>query len=249
MQEVEAKAIVEAALLTAQRPLTFRELQTLLGEAVARDTLKAALDVLGQEWRARGSLELVEAAAGWRFATAAAVRPYLEPLHTERPQRYSRAVMETLAVIAYRQPVTRGDIEDIRGVVIGSPIIKQLEDRGWIDCIGHRDAPGRPALYATTKHFLDDLGLASLAELPPLEGPDGTPVLPEMPAQASLLLPEESDLLSALERNAASPPVPPGDAVEEAIEVAQSTDPATFEAPASNEAVQPPDISDEPSVP
>ncbi len=195
MQELEARAIVEAALLTAQRPLAFRELQTLVGEGLGRDELKAVMASLVDEWALRGSLALVETAAGWRFSTQASVRSFLEPLHAERPQRYSRAVMETLAVIAYRQPVTRGDIEDIRGVVIGSPIIKQLEDRGWIDCIGHRDAPGRPALYATTRQFLDDLGLTALSDLPPLEGPDGTPVLPEMPAQASLLSLAESDLL------------------------------------------------------
>ncbi len=197
MQELEARAIVEAALLTAQRPLAFRELQTLVGEGLGRDELKAVMVSLVDEWAQRGSLALVETAAGWRFSTQASVRSFLEPLHAERPQRYSRAVMETLAVIAYRQPVTRGDIEDIRGVVIGSPIIKQLEDRGWIDCIGHRDAPGRPALYATTRQFLDDLGLTTLSDLPPLEGPDGTPVLPEMPAQASLLSLAEGDLLNA----------------------------------------------------
>lgn len=195
MQEVDAKAIVEAALLTAQRPLGFRELQALLGEQVGKESLKAALDGLVAEWATRGSLQLAETAAGWRFATAPAVRPHLEALHAERPQRYSRAVMETLAVIAYRQPVTRGDIEDIRGVAVGSPIIKQLEDRGWIDCIGHRDAPGRPALYATTRQFLDDLGLPSLSALPPLSGPDGTPLLPELPAQATLPLVDD-DLLA-----------------------------------------------------
>lgn len=197
MHELEARAIVEAALLTAQRPLAFKELQTLVGERLGREELKDVLAALAEEWRQRKSLELVESAMGWRFATQPGVRAHLEPLHAERPQRYSRAVMETLAVIAYRQPVTRGDIEDIRGVVIGSPIIKQLEDRGWIDCIGHRDAPGRPALYATTRQFLDDLGLASLSELPPLEGPDGTPVLPDLPAQASLLPLAEADFLVA----------------------------------------------------
>jgi len=244
MQEVEAKAIVEAALLTAQRPLTFRELQTLLGEAVNREVLANTLGSLTQEWRQRGSLDLIETAAGWRFATASAVRPHLEPLHAERPQRYSRAVMETLAVIAYRQPVTRGDIEDIRGVVIGSPIIKQLEERGWIDCIGHRDAPGRPALYATTKHFLDDLGLASLADLPPLEGPDGTPVLLELPAQASLLTPEESDLLGAAERRAES-----SLSIDQPMASESPNDLAADPAPAFDEAAQAPEISDEPSVP
>lgn len=244
MQEVEAKAIVEAALLTAQRPLTFRELQTLLGEAGDREALAEALSTLTQEWRLRGSLDLIETAAGWRFATAPVVRSHLEPLHAERPQRYSRAVMETLAVIAYRQPVTRGDIEDIRGVVIGSPIIKQLEDRGWIDCIGHRDAPGRPALYATTKQFLDDLGLASLGDLPPLEGPDGTPVLPDLPAQASLLSPEESDLLSAA-TGRDDPVLPP----ELSVASESASDSPADRAPASDEVVRVPEIPDQPSVP
>lgn len=210
MQEVDAKVIVEAALLTAQRPLGFRELHALLGEQCSKEALKAALDALVADWAARGSLLLTETAAGWRFATAPAVRPHLEALHAERPQRYSRAVMETLAVIAYRQPVTRGDIEDIRGVAVGSPIIKQLEDRGWIDCIGHRDAPGRPALYATTRQFLDDLGLPGLSALPPLSAPDGTPLLPELPAQTALPLVDDDLLAQAEDSSAcvegASPP-------------------------------------------
>ncbi len=188
MQELQPKSILEAALLTAQRPLAMRELHELLGEGLGRDEVRALLQLLAEEWQARGSLQLGETAVGWRFVTPAALRAHLEPMHAERPQRYSRAVMETLAVIAYRQPVTRGDIEDIRGVAVGSNIVKQLEDRGWIDCIGHRDAPGRPGLYATTKQFLDDLGLASIAELPSL---DGAAVLQEALAQASLLPVEE----------------------------------------------------------
>jgi segregation and condensation protein B len=210
MQEVDAKAIVEAALLTAQRPLGFRELQALLGEQVGKESLRAALDALVADWSARGSLQLSETAAGWRFATSPSVRPHLEALHAERPQRYSRAVMETLAVIAYRQPVTRGDIEDIRGVAVGSPIIKQLEDRGWIDCIGHRDAPGRPALYATTRQFLDDLGLPSLSALPPLSAPDGTPLLPDLPAQAALPLVDD-DLLGPADALTEPPAVAEGE--------------------------------------
>ncbi len=186
MHEVHPKSILEAALLTAQRPLALRELHDLVGEGTPREELRALLDGLSAEWHVRGSLQLAETAVGWRFATHANVRAHLEPLHAERPQRYSRAVMETLAVIAYRQPVTRGDIEDIRGVAVGSQIVKQLEDRGWIDCIGHRDAPGRPALYATTKQFLDDLALTSIAELPPLDG-----AMPSLPTQSSLL--EEVD--------------------------------------------------------
>jgi segregation and condensation protein B len=275
MQEVEARAIVEAALLTAQRPLTFRELQTLVGESVDRDALKAALEALRLDWQGRASLSLLETAAGWRFATSPAVRPFLEPLHAERPQRYSRAVMETLAVIAYRQPVTRGDIEDIRGVVIGSPIIKQLEDRGWIDCIGHRDAPGRPALYATTKQFLDDLGLATLIDLPPLEGPDGSLVLPELPAQGSLLSEVDSDLISMTELPAEpedkavmDDALPCAEGLGEVLELdagdesavgLAASDDGTGQAPSESaaqidssllvESTQSPQIPDEPSVP
>lgn len=188
----EAKAILEAALLCAQQPLASKDMLTLLGEdpsAESRAALAALLAEMQAEWQSRGSLQLVEVASGWRFQTHGAVRGALEALHPEKPRRYSRAAMETLAVIAYRQPVTRGDIEDIRGVVVSSDIVKQLEERGWIETIGHRDAPGRPQLYATTKQFLDDLGLASLSELPPLDDM-GSPLLPlpePGPQQASLL--------------------------------------------------------------
>ncbi|CAN5447925.1 hypothetical protein BH10ACT3_BH10ACT3_00010 [soil metagenome] len=130
-------------------------------------TLRVLLDELRADWSDRG-LELVSLATGWRFQTRPDIREYLERLNPERPPRYSRAVLETLAIIAYRQPVTRGDIEEIRGVTVSTPVVKSLEDRGWIDAIGHRDTPGRPALYATTRRFLDDLGLRSLDELPSL---------------------------------------------------------------------------------
>ncbi|MGE5638706.1 MAG: SMC-Scp complex subunit ScpB, partial [Clostridia bacterium] len=134
------------------------------------DTLRKLLEELKQEWAESGrAIELVSLASGWRFQTRADFQPYLERLEPEKPPRYSRAVMETLAIIAYRQPVTRGDIEDIRGVAVSSQIIQTLENRGWIDTVGHRETPGRPALYATTRKFLDDLGLRSLQELPPLE--------------------------------------------------------------------------------
>ncbi len=184
----EAKAILEAALLCAQQPLTVKDMLALLGADAHREGLAALLAELQAEWQARGSLRLVESALGWRFQTHGAVREALEQLHPEKPRRYSRAAMETLAVIAYRQPVTRGDIEDIRGVVVSSDIIKQLDERGWIETIGHRDAPGRPQLYATTKAFLDDLGLRSLADLPPLDDLGLSPLQPaEAPLQASLL--------------------------------------------------------------
>ena len=164
----EAKRILEAALLAAPEPLSIADLRRLFDEEVSADTLKKLLNELREEWGAR-AVELVNVASGWRFQTRAEFRPFIERLFPEKPPRYSRAVMETLAIIAYRQPVTRGDIEDIRGVVVSTQIIQSLEARGWIDAVGHRETPGRPALYATTKKFLDDLGLRSVAELPPLE--------------------------------------------------------------------------------
>jgi segregation and condensation protein B len=164
----DAKRILEAALLTAQEPIGLNDLKRLFDNEIGVDTLKNLLDELREEWNGR-AVELVSLASGWRFQTRAEFQPYLERLAPEKPPRYSRAVMETLAIIAYRQPVTRGDIEDIRGVTVSSQIIQALENRGWIDSVGHRETPGRPALYATTRRFLDDLGLRSLQELPPLE--------------------------------------------------------------------------------
>ncbi|MBV8380119.1 MAG: SMC-Scp complex subunit ScpB [Pelomonas sp.] len=168
MNTQDAKRVLETALICAQAPLTLRDMRTLFADAVGADTLRTLLDELSRDWEGRG-VELVAIASGWRFQSRPELREYLDRLNPEKPQRYSRAVLETLAIIAYRQPVTRGDIEDIRGVVAASQIVKQLEERGWIETIGHRDAPGRPALYATTRQFLDDLGLASLEQLPPLE--------------------------------------------------------------------------------
>ncbi|MCA3237237.1 MAG: SMC-Scp complex subunit ScpB [Curvibacter sp.] len=170
MNTTQAKRILETALICAQQPMQVRELRVLFNDSLGVDTLKTLLDELQQEWTGRG-VELVCVATGWRFQSRPEMREYLDRLHPEKPPRYSRATLETLAIIAYRQPVTRGDMEDIRGVTISSQIIKQLEDRGWIEVIGHREAPGRPALYATTRHFLDDLGLASLDQLPLMESP------------------------------------------------------------------------------
>ena len=164
----EVKRILEAALLASPEPLGLPDLKRLFGNEIGPDLLQNLLDELREEWSGR-AVELVSLASGWRFQTRADLQPYLERLLPEKPPRYSRAVMETLAIIAYRQPVTRGDIEDIRGVTVSSQIIQTLENRGWIDAIGHRETPGRPALYATTRCFLDDLGLRSLQELPPLE--------------------------------------------------------------------------------
>jgi len=168
MNTSEAKRVLEAALLCAQEPMPVNELRRLFADELGADTVRMLLEELRQDWNERG-LELVTLSNGWRFQSRLDVREYLERLNPERPPKYSRAVLETLAIIAYRQPVTRGDIEEIRGVTVSTPVIKALEDRGWVDVIGHRDAPGRPALYATTRQFLTDLGLRALDELPPLQ--------------------------------------------------------------------------------
>lgn len=168
LNPTDAKRIMEAALLASQEPLTLHDIRRLFDEEIGNDTLRRLLGELREEWTPR-AVELVNLATGWRFQTRAEFQKFVDRLNPEKPPRYSRAVMETLAIIAYRQPVTRGDIEDIRGVAVSAQIIQSLENRGWIDAVGHREAPGRPALYATTKTFLDDLGLRSLQELPPLE--------------------------------------------------------------------------------
>ena len=178
----EAKRILEAALLASQEPLALNELKRLFDNEIDLGTLKNLLEQLREDWNGR-AVELVSLASGWRFQTRADFHPYLERLSPEKAPRYSRAVMETLAIIAYRQPVTRGDIEDIRGVVVSTQIIQTLENRGWIDTVGHRETPGRPALYATTRGFLDDLGLRSLQELPPLEEVAQTLQLEPSPVQ------------------------------------------------------------------
>ena len=170
MNLLDAKQVLETALICAQQPLQLRELRTLFADEIGSDTIKQLLQELGTEWSQKG-VELVCVATGWRFQSRPEMRIYLDRLNPEKPPRYTRATLETLAIIAYRQPVTRGDMEDIRGVTISSLLIKQLEDRGWVEVIGHRDAPGRPALYATTRQFLDDLGLASLDGLPLLDNP------------------------------------------------------------------------------
>ena len=164
----EAKRILEAALLASHEPVSAMDLKRLFQGEIAVDEMRKLLTELRDDWSGR-AVELVELASGWRFQTRPEMQPFVERLHPEKPPRYSRAVMETLAIVAYRQPVTRGDIEDVRGVSVSPQIIQTLEARGWIDVIGHRETPGRPALYATTKTFLDDLGLRALSELPPLE--------------------------------------------------------------------------------
>jgi segregation and condensation protein B len=169
MNTQDAKRVLETALICANAPLPLRAMRNLFEDQIGSDTLRSMLDELVREWQGRG-VELVSIASGWRFQSRPELREFLDRLHPEKPPKYSRAVLETLAIIAYRQPVTRGDIEDIRGVMVGSQIIKQLEDRGWIEAIGHRDAPGRPSLFATTRQFLDDLGLERVDQLPTLEG-------------------------------------------------------------------------------
>jgi segregation and condensation protein B len=170
MNTQEAKIVLETALICTQEPLKIGELRKLFADDISADTVRHLLEDLKEEWSGRG-VELVGLASGWRFQSKPAMRTYLDRLHPEKPPRYSRAVLETLAIIAYRQPVTRGDIEEIRGVTVNTQVVKQLEDRNWIEVIGHRDVPGRPALYATTRHFLDDLGLKALDELPALDDP------------------------------------------------------------------------------
>ena len=187
MNTPDAKRVLETALICANQPLPMRDMKALFADAIGPDTLRSLLDEIARDCEGRG-IELVALASGWRFQSRPEMREHLARLNPEKPPRYSRALMETLAIIAYRQPVTRGDIEDIRGVVVASQTIKQLEDRGWVEAIGYREAPGRPALLATTTQFLDDLGLATLDQLPVLDG-DGSMTLNDaaLPAQPSLL--------------------------------------------------------------
>lgn len=234
MNTSDAKRVLETALICAPAPLPLRELRQLFDDQLGADTLRSLLDELAGDWAGRG-VELVALASGWRFQSRPEMRIFLDRLHPEKPPRYSRAAMETLAIVAYRQPVTRGDIEDIRGVTVSSQIVKQLEDRGWIEAIGYREAPGRPALYATTRQFLDDLGLQSLSQLPPLEAPGGEQALAGLlepadvadgPAAEQALLPLDDDVGDA--------PAAPAAVVElaptEAIDAVVSTDAAAHAA-------------------
>jgi segregation and condensation protein B len=197
MNTQDAKRVLETALICAHQPLPLRDMRLLFDDQLAPDTLRSLLDELVRDWEGRG-VELVPVASGWRFQSRPELREYLDRLNPEKPPKYSRATLETLAIIAYRQPVTRGDIEDIRGVTVGSPLLKGLEDRGWIETIGHRETPGRPALLATTRQFLDDLGLASLDQLPEIQGLGGGDAL-------AAVLPEQGSLLDEIETNTASP--------------------------------------------
>ena len=184
MNTADAKRILETALICSSQPLPVRDMRVLFDDELGVDTIKVLLLELQEDWAQRG-LELVNVASGWRFQSRPEMRDHLDRLHPEKPPRYTRAALETLAIIAYRQPVTRGDMEDIRGVTINSLILKQLEDRGWVEVIGHRETVGRPALYATTRQFLDDLGLASLDQLPLIETPAQQAALVDALDQAS----------------------------------------------------------------
>ena len=211
MNTAQAKRVLETALLCSTQPVTVRDMRVLFDDALGADTLKGLLEELQLDWAERG-LELVSVATGWRFQSRPELRIYLDKLNPEKPPKYTRAVMETLAIIAYRQPVTRGDMEDIRGVTINTQIIKQLEDRGWVEVIGHRESVGRPGLYATTRHFLDDLGLSSLDQLPLLSSVEG-----QASMLASLNPPEVDASQASL-------------SLEDAIEAAETSEVQTTEA-------------------
>ena len=198
MNTTDARRVLETALICSQQPLPVRELRILFNDELGADSIKALLSDLQSEWTQRG-VELVQVASGWRFQSRPAMREFLDRLHPEKPPKYTRAVLETLAIIAYRQPVTRGDMEDIRGVTINALILKQLEDRGWIEVIGHRETAGRPALFATTRQFLDDLGIESLDQLPILPSPGeqanllATLAMPVDDMQPALAMEPEAD--------------------------------------------------------
>lgn len=231
MNTVDAKRVLETALICAPQPVTLRELRSLFDDVLGSDTVKDLLLDLQKDWALKG-VELVQVASGWRFQSRPEMRVYLDKLHPEKPPKYTRATLETLAIIAYRQPVTRGDIEDIRGVTVNSLIIKQLEDRGWIEVIGHRETVGRPALFATTRQFLDDLGLQSLDQLPMLE---------ETQAQQSLF--------KALDGEEAEPAAVPEAGAEEAphqegVEAAEPADVATESDAAESEILRARDEED-----
>jgi len=211
MNTAQAKRVLETALLCSTQPVTLRDMRELFEDTLGADTLKALLEELQLDWAERG-LELVSVATGWRFQSRPELRIYLDKLNPEKPPKYTRAVMETLAIIAYRQPVTRGDMEDIRGVTINTQIIKQLEDRGWVEVIGHRESVGRPGLYATTRQFLDDLGLSSLDQLPLLSSVEG-----QASVLASLNPPEADASQASL-------------SLEDAIEASETTETQTDEA-------------------
>jgi segregation and condensation protein B len=240
MNTADAKRILETALICSTQPLPVRELRVLFDDELGADTIKSLLIELQEDWTQRG-LELVSVGSGWRFQSRPEMRDHLDRLHPEKPPRYTRAALETLAIIAYRQPVTRGDMEDIRGVTINSQILKQLEDRNWVEVIGHRETVGRPGLYATTRQFLDDLGLGSLDQLPVIESPAQQSAL--LDALAEAVSPEQS----ALPMEDASP----DDAQDDAPEAAAPADAAADAMTTTDTPIEPTglDDPDAPAVP
>lgn len=220
MDTAEAKRVLETALLCAQEPLSIHSLKKLYvelddqgrprGPGIGADTIKEMLEEIRQDWNGRG-IELISLATGWRFQSRPEMRLYLDRLNPEKPPKYTRATLETLAIIAYRQPVTRGDIEEIRGVAVNSQTIKMLEDRGWVDAVGYRDVVGRPALLGTTKQFLDDLGLNSLSQLPPLQQ------ISEQQGNGPDLAALEAALQDNFDKAAQSAVAADGGAVDEAV--------------------------------
>lgn len=254
MNTADVKRIIEAALLCAQQPMPVSDLRRLFaGDVeVGADTVRTLLEELRGEWNGRG-VNLVALASGWRFQTAPDIARFVERLNPERPPKYSRAVMETLAIVAYRQPVTRGDIEEIRGVTVSAQIVKTLEERGWIEVIGHKDVVGRPALFATTRQFLDDLGLRSLQELPPLDGDQpavdalgqrvialATPLAVAVSdAETPDAEPAHGPLEPLVQDDASAAPEPAGD-LEQPVAVATATTEPAAPEPAAPEPSDPP---------
>ncbi|MGJ7524507.1 SMC-Scp complex subunit ScpB [Variovorax sp. GB1P17] len=246
MNTADAKRILETALICSSQPLPVRDMRVLFDDELGVDTIKVLLLELQEDWAQRG-LELVSVGSGWRFQSRPEMRDHLDRLHPEKPPRYTRAALETLAIIAYRQPATRGDMEDIRGVTINSLILKQLEDRGWVEVIGHRETVGRPGLYATTRQFLDDLGLASLDQLPLIETPAQQAALVDALERASG---EQADLPMDIATEEEQPPVAqedkePGDAPAVVVEAAPEVIEAAQAQVAENAAA--PDAAEAPS--
>lgn len=230
MNTTDAKRVLETALICAQQPLPVRDMGVLFNGALTTDTLKLLLEDLQNDWSGRG-VELVHVATGWRFQSRPDMREFLDRLHPEKPPRYTRATLETLAIIAYRQPVTRGDMEDIRGVTINSLILKQLEDRGWVEVIGHRETVGRPGLYATTRQFLDDLGVESLDQLPAMDNTAGQASMLEQ-IEFGLAGSPASETVPSLALSASgfgAIEAPPPDETEAALAAASPAEPADFD--------------------